>query len=117
MSDPSDPNEPSGPSDAGRNDEGGGAARTDRDVEASGSGRRYLAGAAVTVVAFVAVAGYVVAANNGVDAVTVFGVVTIPGTPTGVALYGVVLSVAVLALLFGLVTVASRFDDAGRERT
>lgn len=93
---------------------GGGGGRPDGDVGEGGSARRYLAGAAATVVAFVAVAGYVVAANNAVDAVTVFGVATVPGTPVAMALYGVVLASAVLGVLFGLVTVASRYDDAGR---
>jgi len=75
------------------------------------SGRPYLLGAAAVVTLFAAAAGYVVAANNGVTSVAMFGVITVPGTPAAVAVYGAVLSIAVLATLFGLVTVASRFDD------
>ena len=77
-----------------------------------GSGRPYLVGAAGVVTVFAAAAGYVVAANNAVGAVTVFGLVTLPGSPAAMALYGAVLSLLVLGVLFGLVGVASRFDDA-----
>ncbi|QZX99329.1 DUF7520 family protein [Halobaculum rubrum] len=75
------------------------------------SGRPYLLGAAVVVTLFAAAAGYVVAANNVVDAVTVFGLVTLSGSPATMAAYGAVLSALVLGVLFGLVTVASRFDE------
>lgn len=105
---------PSGVSDQGSDARGARAGRTDADVSEGGSGRRYLAGAAATVVAFVAVAGYVVAANNQVDTVTVFDVVTLSGTPAGVAAYGAALAAGVLAVLFGLVTLASRYDGAER---
>ena len=86
----------------------------DGGVGEGGSARRYLAGAAATVTLFVAVAGYVVAANNAVSSITVFGVVTLPGTPVGVALYGAALSVVLVGVLFGLVRIASRYDDAER---
>jgi len=75
------------------------------------SGRPYLLGAAGTVTLFAAAAGYVVAANNVVDAVTVFGLVTLSGSPAAMAAYGAMLSALVLGVLFGLVTIASRFDD------
>lgn len=75
------------------------------------SGRPYLLGAAAAVTLFAAAAGYVVAANNAVGAVTVFGAITLPGSPGAMAVYGAVLSAFVLGALFGLVTVASRFDD------
>ncbi|WP_348609827.1 DUF7520 family protein [Halobaculum rarum] len=75
------------------------------------SGRPYLLGAAAVVTLFAAAAGYVVAANNAVGSVAMFGVVTVPGTPAAVAIYGAVLSIVVLVVLFGLVIVASRFDD------
>ncbi|SHH64174.1 DUF7520 family protein [Halobaculum gomorrense] len=78
-------------------------------VEASG--RPYLLGAGGTVTLFAAAAGYVVAANNEVDAVTVFDLVTLPGSPAAMAVYGGVLSALILSALFGLVAVASRFDD------
>lgn len=75
------------------------------------SGRPYLVGAAGAVTLFAAAAGYVVAANNEVGAVTVFGAVTLPGTPAAMAVYGAVLSILVVGTLFGLVTVAARFDE------
>ncbi|MFC6785709.1 hypothetical protein ACFQFH_07295 [Halobaculum halobium] len=93
----------------GATDDGGLIEGEPSAVEASG--RPYLIGAAAVVTLFAAAAGYVVAANNAVGSVTVFGAVTVPGTPTAVAAYGAVLSLAVLGVLFGLVTVAARFDD------
>ena len=79
---------------------------------ADGDGRTYLFGAAATVTLFVAATGYLLAANNGVDAVTVFGVLTLPGDPVAVALYGAVLSLLLVGVLFALVSVASRYDEA-----
>ena len=75
------------------------------------SGRPYLLGAAGVVTLFAAAAGYVVAANNSVGDVTVFGLLTLPGSAPAMALYGAALSLSVLGGLFGLVSVASRFDD------
>lgn len=85
--------------------------RRDGDVPAGADGRPYLLGAAGAVTLFAAVAGYVVAANNAVDAVTVFGLVRLPGTPAAMALYGAVLSLVVVGVLFGLVSIASRYDE------
>ncbi|UIO98984.1 hypothetical protein Hbl1158_10605 [Halobaculum sp. CBA1158] len=76
------------------------------------SSRPYLIGTAAAVTVFAAAAGYVVAANNAVGAVTVFGLVTLPGSPAAMALYGAALATLVLVTLFGLVSVASRYDDA-----
>ncbi|WP_435064999.1 DUF7520 family protein [Halobaculum sp. EA56] len=92
---------------------GGGAdtAVEGEDGTVEASGRPYLLGAAAVVTLFAAAAGYVVAANNAVDAVRMFGVVTVPGSPAAVAAYGALLSLLLLGGLFGLVTVASRFDD------
>ncbi|MFC7137126.1 DUF7520 family protein [Halobaculum litoreum] len=93
-------------------DDAGGERLIEGEAEAvEASGRPYLAGAAAVVTLFAAAAGYVVAANNAVPAVTVFGAVTLPGSPAAMALYGAVLSLLVVGTLFGLVTVASRFDD------
>lgn len=75
------------------------------------SGRPYLFGAAGAVTLFAAAAGYVVAANNDVGTVNVFGAVMVPGSPAAMAVYGAVLSLVVIGTLFGLVTVVSRFDD------
>ena len=85
--------------------------RRDGDAPAGADGRPYLFGAAVTVTLFVAAAGYIATANNAVDAVTVFGLVRLPGDPAAVALYGAVLSLVLLGVLFSLVTVASRYDE------
>ena len=86
--------------------------RHDGDVTAGVDGRPYLLGAAGVVTLFAAAAGYVVAANNGVDAVTVFGLVRLPGAPAAMALYGAVLSLLVLGVLFGLVSIVSRYEEA-----
>ncbi|WP_435146202.1 DUF7520 family protein [Halobaculum sp. P14] len=80
-------------------------------VEAGDDGARYFLVAGAVGTLFVAAAGYVVAANNAVAAVDVFGVVTLPGSPAAMAAYGATLSVLVLAVLFGLVSMASRVDD------
>lgn len=78
---------------------------------AEASGRPYLLGAAAVVTLFVAAASYVVAANNAVEAVTVFGLVSLPGSPPAMAAYGATLALLILGTLFGLVSVASRLDD------
>ena len=99
----------------GRSDDAEGASLPpgieDPSDTVEGSGRPYLVGAAGVVTVFAAAAGYVVAANNAVGAVTVFGLVTLPGSPAAMGLYGAALSLLVLGVLFGLVGVASRFDD------
>ncbi|QLG62349.1 DUF7520 family protein [Halorarum salinum] len=85
--------------------------RHDGRVGADADGRPYLAGAGAAVTAFAAAAGYVVAANNAVGTVSVFGLARLPGTSAAMALYGAVLSLFLVGVLFGLVTIASRYDD------
>lgn len=85
--------------------------RHDGEVGPAGNAKHYLFGAAAVVTVFAAGAGYVLAANNTVGTVTVFGAVTLPGTPAAMALYGAGLSLVVVGFLFGLVSVASRYDE------
>ncbi|WP_313695221.1 DUF7520 family protein [Halorarum halobium] len=86
-------------------------ARHDGEVAAGGDGRRYLVGAGAAVTLFAATAGFLLAANNAVNGVTVFGTVHVPGTPAAMALYGALLSVLLLLALFSLVSLASRYDE------
>jgi hypothetical protein len=76
-----------------------------------GNARRYLLGAAVTVVAFAGIAGYTLGSNSPAESTTVLGVLTLPVTSLSLAAYGVVLAGTVVTVLFGLVTLASRIDD------
>jgi hypothetical protein len=66
------------------------------------------------LVATSGVVGYLIGTNNvgRVDTVEVFGAVTLPVTGGTVAAYAMVLSVVLLAALFGLVELASRYDEA-----
>jgi hypothetical protein len=75
------------------------------------NGRRYLIGAAVTVVLFAAFAGYTLGANSPAETTTVLGAITLPVTPWALAGYGAVLAGSLVTLLFGLVSLASRLDD------
>lgn len=78
--------------------------------EETGSGRRYLIGAAVTVVLFAGVAGVVLGSNSPASSATFLGVLALPVTPLALGLYGVLLAGTVVTTLFGLVTVASRLE-------
>ena len=78
-------------------------------------GRRIFVVVAASVVALAGVIGFFVG-SNGADVaptISVFGLLAIPTTPATLTLYGMVLAVVALAVLFGLVTLASRFEDAG----
>ncbi|WP_380676814.1 DUF7520 family protein [Salinigranum sp. GCM10025319] len=78
-------------------------------------GRRVFVVIAASVVVLAGVIGFFVG-SNGADVaptISVFGLLAIPTTPATLTLYGMGLAVVALAALFGLVTLASRFDDAG----
>ena len=91
-------------SDAGRDSPGA--------VEPGDDGRPYLIGAAVTVVAFAGVAGYTLGSNSPAETATLASVLTLPVSGLSLAAYGVGLAGLVVGLLFGLVSLASRLDDA-----
>lgn len=81
---------------------------------APGAGRRILLAVGAVLVATSGVVGFLVGTNNEgrVEAVEVFGTVVLPATGGAVAAYAVVLSAVALAVLFGLVELASRYDEA-----
>jgi hypothetical protein len=102
----------------------GGSDAPDSDVETAevdagtpGLGRRIMLALGATIVAISGGVGLLVG-GNGAEAASEAAVlgtaVTIPLTPGAVALYGIVVSTLVLAVLFGLVELASRAEaDAG----
>lgn len=79
----------------------------------STDGRRIFGVVAVTVVALAGVIGFVVGSNGAAVAPTiaVVGGIDLPTTPVTMTLYGMGLATLSLAALFGLVTLASRYDD------
>jgi hypothetical protein len=80
----------------------------------STEGRRVFLVIAVTVVVLAGVLGFFVGSNGAAVAptISVFGQFSLPTTPVTMTVYGMLLAVVSLAVLFGLVTAASRFDDA-----
>ncbi|MFC6825446.1 DUF7520 family protein [Halopelagius fulvigenes] len=91
---------------------------TNRGEPASGTpglGRRILLGVGAVVVALAGIVGFFVGSNGAETvprAAVLGGLVTIPTTPLSMSLYAVFVTTAVLAALFGLVAVASRYEDA-----
>ena len=77
-------------------------------------GRRVFLVVAASVVALAGVIGFFVGSNGAEVAptISVFGLLALPTTPATLTLYGMVLAAVALAVLFGLVTLASRVDDA-----
>ena len=78
----------------------------------TGVGRRILLGLGIGMVALGGVLGFVVGANGGggLDAIEPFGLVTVPISPGAMTLYGMVVIALAIGVLYGLVSVASRFD-------
>jgi Zn-dependent membrane protease YugP len=77
-------------------------------------GRRVFVVVAASVVALAGIIGFFVGSNGAEVAptISVFGLLALPTTPATLTLYGMVLAAVALGVLFGLVTLASRFDDA-----
>lgn len=75
------------------------------------SGRRYLIGAGVTVVLFATFTGYTLGSNSPASSARFASLVTVPVTGWSLALYGALLSGLVVVTLFGLVVLASQYDD------
>jgi hypothetical protein len=84
---------------------------TDSDTE-TGAGRRILLLLGGGTVVLGGVLGFVVGANGGggIDAIEPLGLVTVPITPGAMTLYGMGLIALAIGVLYGLVSVASRFD-------
>jgi pseudouridine-5'-phosphate glycosidase len=82
--------------------------------DATVSGRPIFAAVAVIVVLVSGGIGAVVGASGQERAVAMdlLGVVSFPMTPLSTAAFGMLATGTVLALLFGLVSVAARRDDA-----
>jgi hypothetical protein len=80
-----------------------------------GLGRTILLAVGGSVVVISGVLGFFIG-TNGAEAVprtTVLGgALSFPTTPLAMALYGVAVSTVLLVTIFGLVSLASRFDDA-----
>ena len=79
----------------------------------STDGRRVFGVVAVTVVLIGGLLGFFVGSNGAEVAPTIplVGGLSLPTTPLTVTLYGMVLATLFVGALFGLVTLASRFDD------
>ncbi|UPV73129.1 hypothetical protein M0R89_11280 [Halorussus limi] len=82
------------------------------------SSRPIFAAVSVVIVLVAGGIGAVVGASGQERAVAMdlLGVVSFQMTPVSMAAFGVVVTASVLALLFGLVSVASRYDDEAGER-
>jgi len=80
-----------------------------------GLGRRILLSVGAVVIVLSGGIGWLVGSNGRLADAAVLGTaVTIPVTPGAIALYGVVVSTAIVGGLFGLVELASRLEDASR---
>jgi len=80
-------------------------------VPPGGDGRRYLYGAAATVVAFAGLAGYTLGANSPVDSARLASTVTLPVSGLSLAAYGVVFAGLLVVGIFGVVRLLAQFDD------
>lgn len=82
------------------------------------SSRPIFAAVAVIVVLIAGGIGAIVGASGQERAVAMdlLGVLSFQMTPVSMAVFGMVVTAAVLALLFGLVSIASQYDDQAGER-
>jgi hypothetical protein len=64
------------------------------------------------MIALGGVLGFIVGANGGrgLDAIEPFGLLTVPISPGAMTLYGMVVIAVAIGTLYGLVSVASRYD-------
>ena len=79
----------------------------------SGLGRRILLGLGGSMVLLGGLLGLFVGANGGeaLSELTLFGVLTVPVSPLAMTLYGMVVVAVAIALLYGAVSLASRYDS------
>jgi hypothetical protein len=82
----------------------------------SGRGRRILLGLGAGGVLLGGLLGFFVGANGGeaLGELTLFGVLTVPVSPLAMTLYGMVVVGVAVSLLYGAVSLASRFDTNAR---
>ena len=85
------------------------------EIQPGGNGRRYLLGAAATVVVFAGIAGYTLGSNSPAETAKLLGVLVLPVNGFSLAAYGVGLAGAVVTGIFAVVRLLSRFDDAAAE--
>jgi hypothetical protein len=85
-------------------------------ADATISGRSIFAAVAAVIVLAAGGMGAIIGASGQERAVSMdlLGVVSFPMSPVSMALFGMVVTAAVLAAIFGLVSVASQYDEAGR---
>ncbi len=80
-----------------------------------GLGRRILLSVGALVILLSGGIGWFVGSNGQLDDAAVLGTgITVPVTPGAIALYGIVVSTAILGGLFGLVELASRLEGDSR---
>jgi len=107
-----------GPGDGVMTDGGGSAGPETGGAGAAGTpglGRRILLSVGAIVVVISGGLGWFVGSNGALSDAAVLGTgLTVPVTPGALALYGVVVSTAILAGLFGLVELASRLEGDSR---
>ncbi|MFO7834300.1 MAG: hypothetical protein R6V31_09680 [Halohasta sp.] len=82
----------------------------------SGRGRRILLGLGAGGVLLGGLLGLFVGANGGeaLSEVTLLGILTVPVSPAAMTLYGMIVVGVAVSLLYGAVSLASRFDTNAR---
>jgi len=78
-----------------------------------GLGRRILLGLGGLMVLLGGCLGFIVGANGGetLTEISVGGVLTVPVSPGAMALYGMVVVAVAITVLYGAVSLASRYDS------
>lgn len=79
----------------------------------NGRGRRILLALGVVVIALGGLLGFVVGANTDDPdaAITVLGLFAVPLTPGAMAVYGMIVITVAIGVLYGLISIASRYDS------
>jgi len=82
----------------------------------SGLGRRILLGLGGGLVLLGGLLGFIVGGNGGetLRELTLFGVLTVPVSPVAMTLYGMIVIAVAISLLYGAVSLASRYDTNGQ---
>jgi hypothetical protein len=70
-------------------------------------------GVGIAVVLLAGVVGFIIGAKGAesTSTIVVFGTIALPASGGAIAAYGVALAAAIVGLLFGAVSVASRYDE------
>lgn len=78
----------------------------------TGLGRRILLGLGGLMVILGGCLGFIVGANGGetLSEISVGGVLTVPVSPGAMAIYGMVVIAVAIGILYGAVSLASRYD-------